>query len=72
MKIVSVEEAKKNLDEILKNVEKGEEIVLKVDDKEFLIFPKRERKLGTFRGKIKFDDSIKEPLPEEITKDFYN
>ncbi len=72
MKIVSVEEAKKNLDEILKNVEKGEEIVLKVDDKEFLIFPKKERKLGTFKGKIEFDDSVKEPLPEEITKDFYN
>lgn len=58
MKIVSVEEAKKNLDAILKDVEKGEEIILKADDKEFLIFPKRERKLGTFKGKIEFDDSI--------------
>ena len=59
MKIVSVEEAKKNLDAILKDVEKGEEIILKVYDKEFLIFPKRERKLGTFKGKIELNDNIK-------------
>jgi len=71
MKVFSVEEAKKKLDKILKEIEEGEEIVLKVDDKEFVIYPKIKRKLGLFKGKVKIEEGIDKPLPKEIAEDFY-
>jgi len=72
MKVISLEEAKKNLDKILEEIEKGEEIILKFKDKEFLIYPKKERKLGIFKDKIKLESDIDKPIPEEYIKDFYN
>ncbi len=72
MKVISVEEAKKNLDKILEEIEEGEEIILKFKDKEFLIYPKKERKLGIFKDKIKLESDIDKPIPEEYIKDFYN
>lgn len=72
MKVVDVEEAKKNLDKILEEVEEGEEIILKVKNKEFIIYPKYRRKLGVFKNKVKLEEDIDKPLPEEIIKEFYN
>lgn len=72
MKVINIEEAKKNLDKILEEVEKGEEVILKIKNKEFVITPKAQRKLGIFKNKVKLEKDIDKPLPEEITKEFYN
>ncbi|RUM58965.1 MAG: hypothetical protein DSY59_02150 [Persephonella sp.] len=72
MKVISVEEAKKKLELILKEVENGEEIILKVGNKEFVIYPKIKRKLGTFKDKIKLSEDIYKPLPKKIIEDFHN
>ncbi|WP_456401426.1 type II toxin-antitoxin system Phd/YefM family antitoxin [Persephonella sp.] len=71
MKVISVEEAKKKLEKILKEIEEGEEIILKIDDKEFVISPKIKRKLGLFKGKVKIEEDIDKPLPKEKAEDFY-
>ncbi len=72
MKVIDIKEAKENLEKILEEVEKGEEIILKTKDKEFVIFPKTKRKLGIFKNKIKLEPDIDKPLPKEIVEDFYN
>ena len=71
MKIIYLDEIDKNLKEILKEVEKGEEVVLKTDKNEFLISPIKKRKLGFFKDKIKISEDIEKPLPAEITEEFY-
>ncbi len=72
MKFISVEDAKKNLEKILSEVEKGEKVILKSDGKEYIIYPKKRRKLGIFKNKIKISPDIKEPIPETLTKRFYD
>lgn len=71
MKIIYLDKIDKNLKEILKEVEKGEEVVLKTDKNEFLISPIKKRKLGFFKDKIKISEDIEKPLPAEITEEFY-
>ncbi|WP_029520473.1 MULTISPECIES: type II toxin-antitoxin system prevent-host-death family antitoxin [unclassified Persephonella] len=72
MKVIDVKEAKENLEKILEEVEKGEKVILKSKNKEFVIYPKSKRKLGIFKNKVQIEPDIDKPLPKEIIEDFYN
>ena len=70
MKTFTVEEAKQNLDAVLKHAkEGGTVIIIGEDDKAYelvsTIIPKKgPRKAGRLKGKIKITDEFYEPLPE--------
>ena len=72
MKVISVDEAKENLEKILESLEENEEIIVKFKNKEFLLTPRKKRVLGFFKNKVRVDDDIKSPLPENISEEFYS
>ena len=69
MTIVNVHEAKTNLSRLLAQVEAGEEVVIARNGKpvaRLVSVQKRGRpQFGSWKGRIKLDDSFFDPLPEE-------
>lgn len=69
MVTVNVHEAKTNLSRLLVQVESGEEVVIARSGKpvaRLVRVPKRgKRQFGSWKGRIKLDDSFFDPLPEE-------
>ena len=69
MPIVNVHEAKTHLSRLLAQVEAGEEVVIARNGKPVarLVSVRRRGKprFGSWKGRIKLDDSFFEPLPEE-------
>jgi len=75
MKTVNVHDAKTNLSKLLEQVSKGEEIVIAKAGKPVArlvreVPRKRERPLGTMRGKFAVPDDFNDPMPE-LEKLFY-
>ena len=69
MATFNVHEAKTHLSKLLAKVEAGEEVIIARNGKPVarLVACQRggKRRPGTFKGKIKIDDSFFDPLPEE-------
>ena len=69
MLVVSVREAKTQLSRLLARVEAGEEILIARNGKPVArlvsVQPRGKRQFGSWKGRIKLDDSFFEPLPEE-------
>ena len=69
MATVNVREAKTHLSKLLARVEAGEEVVIARNGKPVARLVKCKAKgkpqFGSWKGKIKFDDSLFDPLPEE-------
>ena len=71
MVIVEIDDLKKDLANILKKVEKGEEIIIEVDKTKFAkIVPIKQRKFGILKGKAKIPDDF-DKEDSEINKMFY-
>ena len=75
MKMVNVHEAKTNLSKLLERVAKGEEIVIAKAGKPVARLVretpgKRERMLGTMRGKFNVPDDFDDPMTD-IERLFY-
>ena len=66
---VGVREAKAHLSRLLARVEAGEEIVIARNGKPAARLvackPRGKRRPGLWKGKIKIDDGVFDPLPEE-------
>lgn len=71
MTIVTVHEAKTHLSKLIAQALAGEEIVIANRTKPQVKLvpvedsPKPERRFGSLKGKISFDDSFFDPLPED-------
>ncbi|MCE2464109.1 MAG: type II toxin-antitoxin system Phd/YefM family antitoxin [Dehalococcoidia bacterium] len=69
MATVNVHEAKTNLSRLLKQAEAGEEVVIARNGKPIArLVPVRKRgkpQFGSWKGRIRIDDSFFDPLPEE-------
>ena len=72
MTTVNVHEAKTNLSKLLVQVEAGEDVVIARNGKPVARLvrckPRGKPQFGSWKGKIKFDDSFFDPLPEEDLK----
>ena len=72
MTTVNVHEAKTNLSRLLAQVEAGEEVIIARNGKPVARLvsckPKGKPQFGSWKGKIKIDDSFFDPLPEEELK----
>ncbi len=73
METVNIHEAKTNLSKLIERVLAGEEIVIARAGKPVArlvaaVAEKAPRRPGLLKGKIKFDESFFEPLPEEELK----
>lgn len=77
MTTVSVHEAKTHLSRLIEKVLAGEEIVI-ARNKEPVVRlvregpPKKKPLLGALKGKISFDDSFFDPLPEQELNAWYD
>ena len=69
MVTVNVHEAKTNLSRLLARVEAGEEVIIARNGKPVAwLVPAKTRakpQFGSWKGRIKIDDSFFDPLPEE-------
>lgn len=70
MTTVSVHEAKTHLSRLIEKVLAGEEVVISRNREPVVRLvreapPAKKPLLGALKGKIRFDDSFFEPLPEE-------
>jgi len=77
MAIVSVHEAKTHLSRLLKQVEAGEEVVIMRNKDPIARIvregpPRKKPLLGALKGKIAFDDSFFDPLPEDELNAWYD
>lgn len=71
--VYKVHEAKTNLSKLIERVEAGEEVVIargnesvaKLVRFDAIVKPKFKREPGTMKGKVTFDDSFFDPLPED-------
>jgi prevent-host-death family protein len=77
MTSVSVHEAKTHLSRLIDKVLSGEEVVITRRNRVVARIvppegPKKKPLLGALKGKIKFDDSFFDPLPEEELNAWYN
>jgi prevent-host-death family protein len=77
MTSVSVHEAKTHLSRLLREVAEGREI--EVTNRNRVVArivppaaPKKKPLLGALKGKIKFDDSFFDPLPEDELNAWYD
>ena len=72
MRIV-FEQDKVSFSELIEKVLQGEEITIVSNGKAIAkLIPVREKRTaGIFKGKIKFDEDITEPLPKNIVEEFY-
>ncbi len=72
MVTVSLEQAQEDFVELLERVESGEEVVITRERKtvaKLVRYRARGKpQFGSWRGRIKFDDSFFDPLPEEELK----
>lgn len=76
MASVSVHEAKTNLSRLIAEVEAGGEVVITRNNRPVARLvregpPKKKPLLGALKGKIAFDDSFFDPLPEEELNAWY-
>ena len=69
MPVVNVREAKTHLSRLLAQVEAGEEVVIARNGKAVArlvsVRSRGKPRFGSWKGRIKLDDSFFEPLPEE-------
>ena len=72
MRIV-FEQNEVSFSELIKRVLQGEEITIVSNGKAIakLIPVRKKRTAGIFKEKIKFDEDITEPLPDNIVEEFY-
>jgi prevent-host-death family protein len=75
MEKVNIHQAKTNLSRLIEEVSNGAEIVIAKAGKPVaklvpLTAPKRVRKLGTLKGKIKIPDDFDAPLPAKVIASF--
>ena len=73
---VGIHEAKTKLSKLIPVVLSGEEVIITKSGYPLVkIVPVQEqsgkRQLGLYKGKIKFNDDILKPLPDEIIDDFW-
>jgi len=76
MATVSVHEAKTNLSRLIAQVEAGAEVVITRNNRPVARLvregpPKKKPLLGALKGKIEFDDSFFDPLPEDELNAWY-
>jgi antitoxin (DNA-binding transcriptional repressor) of toxin-antitoxin stability system len=76
MASVSVHEAKTNLSRLIAQVEAGAEVVITRNNRPVARLvregpPKKKALLGALKGKIVFDESFFEPLPEDELAAWY-
>lgn len=74
-KTVNIHEAKTHFSKLLNRVERGEEIVIAragrpIAKLSAIEAPKKERVLGSDRGKVWIAEDFDAPLPEEILREF--
>lgn len=77
MTIVSVHEAKTHLSRLIEQVLAGEEVVISRNKEPVVRLvregpPRKKPLLGAFKGKIIFDESFFDPLPEEDLNAWYD
>jgi antitoxin (DNA-binding transcriptional repressor) of toxin-antitoxin stability system len=77
MTVVSVHEAKTNLSRLIEKVLAGEEVVIARNKQPVVRLvregpPKKKPLLGALKGKISFDDSFFDPLPEDELNAWYD
>ena len=69
MATVNVHEAKTNLSRLLVQVEAGEEVIIARNGKPVARLvscrQRGKRQFGSLKGRVKLDDSLFDPLPEE-------
>lgn len=74
MRIVDIREAKTHFSKLIEAVIQGNEILIAIAGKPVAklvpISKKPERKLGTYKGKIKIAKDFDAPLPDEILASF--
>ena len=62
---VSIDEAQRDLPDLIARVEAGEPVFITRDGKAVVSLKHCKRQFGSLKGKIKIDDSFFDPLPEE-------
>ena len=69
---MNIHEAKTNLSQLLEQIEAGEDVIIARHGKPvarlipYTVKPAQQRKPGSLRGKISFNEGFDAPLPDDI------